>query len=469
MLGRERRSRQPRSEDPEVRRYQRLVQSAFALLGLGLLATIGYGIAVDGSAGIATFGVLVALAALTIGLLMGFIFGVPRSTQGDNKTSRGSYSVNTNLEQISDWLTKIIVGIGLVQFGAIVSNYGKLTDQLAAGLGGHSSSNAVAGVLIAFFGPLGFLLGHVITRTSLMTTFQYFDRLTTGKVAESLRELRSNLTGLNSDIVAKYRDTDAEADPTAMTVQHNREPFVPVPNLDVARIEDIVELETHIEELLGELIFPLSPRGRTPDNLIEILLRRGVLDQATARSLTDLLTSAQRVAGGAELSTEDTAAVRNSGLAVLRQLSALRRTAFAAFESHVLELLTQEASTKPDVRVVLDAVLSNGNRGYASDLSETQSPSPRVDALVEYGEKRVIVETRAQVRIGEYRHITPLTKWLYSLPAQSMVLLILLGDRLRAFEERELILPDIVNVEILMWDSDFDELWPRVSRLLRRP
>src|SRR5205085_11890184 len=32
-------------------------------------------------------------------------------------------SVNTNLEQISDWLTKILVGVGLTQFGSLRGNY----------------------------------------------------------------------------------------------------------------------------------------------------------------------------------------------------------------------------------------------------------------------------------------------------------------------------------------------------------
>lgn len=76
--------------------------------------------------------------------------------------------------QISDWLTKIIVGVGLVQFGTIVAHYEKLNGTLAVSAG-DSASGAVAGVLIAFFGTLGFLLGHVVTRTSLMSTFRYFD------------------------------------------------------------------------------------------------------------------------------------------------------------------------------------------------------------------------------------------------------------------------------------------------------
>src|SRR5258708_2722865 len=66
-------------------------------------------------------GLLVAGAALAAGILIGFLFGIPRTLQregtngaaGANSTAE-AYGVNTTLEQISDWLTKIIVGVGLL-------------------------------------------------------------------------------------------------------------------------------------------------------------------------------------------------------------------------------------------------------------------------------------------------------------------------------------------------------------------
>lgn len=76
-----------------------------------------------------------AFACFSVGALIGFLFGIPRVLQQDvipvskpapsgvtatsptTESSIDSYSlkVNTNLEQISDWLTKIFVGLGLVQ------------------------------------------------------------------------------------------------------------------------------------------------------------------------------------------------------------------------------------------------------------------------------------------------------------------------------------------------------------------
>ncbi|MDQ2643463.1 MAG: hypothetical protein M3020_06600 [Myxococcota bacterium] len=83
-------------------------------------------------------GVLVSGAAALVGILLGFLFGIPRTTVAERAPNpvtdppggrepvpagtsplSAPYSVNTNLEQISDWLTKILVGVGLTQLNEI--------------------------------------------------------------------------------------------------------------------------------------------------------------------------------------------------------------------------------------------------------------------------------------------------------------------------------------------------------------
>src|SRR4029077_17521561 len=71
-------------------------------------------------------GAFLAGAATAAGSLVGFLFGVPRAAQQLTQEPTGTgqkrnpYLPNTNLEQISDWLTKIIVGVGLVEIRAVV-------------------------------------------------------------------------------------------------------------------------------------------------------------------------------------------------------------------------------------------------------------------------------------------------------------------------------------------------------------
>ena len=81
----------------------------------------------------------VAIASTMVGALLGFLFGIPRSLQQQtsNPPTAGdagqqqdgkpklaglqAFRNNTSLEEISDWLTKIIIGIGLVQFQTFVA------------------------------------------------------------------------------------------------------------------------------------------------------------------------------------------------------------------------------------------------------------------------------------------------------------------------------------------------------------
>jgi hypothetical protein len=92
----------------------------------------------------------VALASTALGCLLGFLFGIPKSLQrgaapqpqqqsasgapsgsakdpaaagsgAPARTSGPAFGTNTSLEEISDWLTKIIIGLGLVQFQTFLS------------------------------------------------------------------------------------------------------------------------------------------------------------------------------------------------------------------------------------------------------------------------------------------------------------------------------------------------------------
>jgi hypothetical protein len=128
-------------------------------------------------------GMLVAGAALLSGFLLGFIFAFPRvgsktaATPPEGTQTSSSPMRNGNLVEISDWLTKIIVGVSLVELHSIRDRLGELSYYLAPGLqpaacGGEGttpctepylSSQAACLAIIIFFFTLGFLLGYVWT------------------------------------------------------------------------------------------------------------------------------------------------------------------------------------------------------------------------------------------------------------------------------------------------------------------
>lgn len=114
----------------------------------------------------ASVGLLVAGAGLTVGSLIGFLFGIPRSLQGehpeqpirekdnteskngaggnDQQGRRRPYGANTNLETISDWLTKILVGVGLTQITKVPEKLSLASDYVGRAFTGMAGSGEVA-------------------------------------------------------------------------------------------------------------------------------------------------------------------------------------------------------------------------------------------------------------------------------------------------------------------------------------
>jgi hypothetical protein len=145
------------------------------------------------SASVFAVAILVAGAAFLAGALLGLLFGIPRylSTDAptappvggagaaDQRAGGGRYTPNTNLEQISDWLTKIIVGVSLVELRGIAAATRRLVDFLAPGLGGATSSPAFASALVVAYTVTGFIVAYLVTRLYLGRAFAEADDLTT--------------------------------------------------------------------------------------------------------------------------------------------------------------------------------------------------------------------------------------------------------------------------------------------------
>jgi len=90
-----------------------------------------------------------------------------RSTQ----SSSYQLQVNTNLEQISDWLTKIIVGIGLIELRNLPELINRASAFIARGLEStaeaSSQGQGLAAAIIVYFAVAGFLGSYLMTRVYL--------------------------------------------------------------------------------------------------------------------------------------------------------------------------------------------------------------------------------------------------------------------------------------------------------------
>jgi len=152
-----------------------------AVAGLGVLAILLFVTQVPANTRWSTFGtaLMIAGAAGVVGGLVGFLFGIPRTVQGQGPSSPGEtqFQGNTNLEQVSDWLTKILVGVGLVQIGRSVPALTKLADNLKAPLGGVASSAAFGLGLMITYAALGFLFLYLWSRERLPQELRLADAI----------------------------------------------------------------------------------------------------------------------------------------------------------------------------------------------------------------------------------------------------------------------------------------------------
>lgn len=159
---------------------------AFGVAGLTAMALWADGAKVaTGVQFTAFFGadLLVAAAAASVGALLGFVFGIPRtldpasraavatatSQGGAGAASNAIMAANTNLERISDWLTTLLIGATLVQIKDIAAWIGNLGRGLLQG--GATANDAIIPVIVIYFFTLAFLGVYLITRLYLTSAF----------------------------------------------------------------------------------------------------------------------------------------------------------------------------------------------------------------------------------------------------------------------------------------------------------
>lgn len=125
---------------------------------------------------------LISGASFLSGVLLGFLFGFPRtSDESENSPAiKLRYRHNKNIEQISDWVIKMLIGIGLSQmtdFPRLLWHYAsRLTNSVSTN-GGPAGAASVAVCLILFFLVCGFIEGYLATRLILPSELVEADRI----------------------------------------------------------------------------------------------------------------------------------------------------------------------------------------------------------------------------------------------------------------------------------------------------
>jgi hypothetical protein len=193
------------SRDENDEHLERAIPKLKMTIGFGLLVVIVYPISSLKLTEIisnASTGLMLAGASLLAGGLLGFLFGIPRTLQREtlgeprerekviaDQDEKGiTYQVNTNLEQISDWLTKIIVGVGLTQLNKIP---GKIQEVAQFAAQGMACSQTLAVALIIFFTVSGFFYSYLWARLYLGTLLRAADLAMLKKEVKKYKDQRS--------------------------------------------------------------------------------------------------------------------------------------------------------------------------------------------------------------------------------------------------------------------------------------
>jgi hypothetical protein len=158
---------------------RRLLVAILGFGGFGLILAGGYAgsLATEAWARILVWFALltVGFAAAAASVVPGFLFGIPR-TRASAAPEQGGFDDNTNLEQISDWLTKVLVGVSLTELSVLPSKFLGLVDYVSGGMPEPKASTTIIAALIVYYGVWGFLSSYIMTRVYMRIALEQWSR-----------------------------------------------------------------------------------------------------------------------------------------------------------------------------------------------------------------------------------------------------------------------------------------------------
>ena len=126
--------------------------------------------------------IIIVFAVMLSGGLLGFLFAIPKLNKNYNPHEAydrsTKYMPNTNLEEVSDWLTKIIIGVTLTQLGKIPGYLQGMAGYLVDHSGRMLQADSAGPFLIAliiYSLVAGFIAGYFYTRIYLPNLFSIME------------------------------------------------------------------------------------------------------------------------------------------------------------------------------------------------------------------------------------------------------------------------------------------------------
>lgn len=154
----------------DARRDALWIVLALLLIELLLLVAVAlYAIGATSTWRVLAAGAILTVGTFAVGALFGLLFGFPHSVQKPTATEEGKWAVqpNKSFDDITDWLTKILVGVGLTQLAGLPSKLQSLGSFLAPMLGGGETSAGLAVTVVICSTVIGFMSSFVFTKLIL--------------------------------------------------------------------------------------------------------------------------------------------------------------------------------------------------------------------------------------------------------------------------------------------------------------
>jgi len=160
---------------------------------IGLVGLIGYAASVPHFGSRLFFiGLLLAVATFVSGSFVGILFGMPKRNNAEDSTN--AYTLNNSLVEISDWLTKIIVGLGLVNLKQLPGQLMSIGEFVNLSIGGKGQGiNVFVNSIVVYFGVLGIYIGYNYMRLVLSQKYKRAD----DAMQEILNKLNNTKNELN--------------------------------------------------------------------------------------------------------------------------------------------------------------------------------------------------------------------------------------------------------------------------------
>jgi len=250
--------------------------SLLALTGTATLLLGIFGFTVK-SLPVALVEMLLGATALSVGAFFGFLFGMPRPAPDGSGDS--AYRPSTNLEQVSDWLTKILIGAGLVELASLrdsLAGIGTLVSKTVTPA--PNGAGIVSQLVVLVFLVVGFLSSFLWTRLYYGRIQTLTDRSLSREVEALKRETKESIKALaKGGISSSAASGAAAASATPAAASAAGAPG----NLSLTNNAPASQLPSEIEQKIEK--FMEAPRVWDSDPNVKLF--RGATREANGRRL----------------------------------------------------------------------------------------------------------------------------------------------------------------------------------------